>query len=298
MREHELAWAAGFFDGDGWAASLRNGTRSGRRPMARINQAGTQGVPEVLLRFRDAVGAGRVGGPRREAGRQDLYWWTASSRRDVTRVGALIGPWLSDDKRSQFVAAVGLFFEQEAISSNAWAAGFFDAEGSTSLSDHRSHAGYKYVEASITQVSDLSAPQELVRFSRVAGLGDVYGPYAQVGTTKLVYRWRLQRLDEVRRVLHLLLPWLGDAKRAQALAAIATMDGQPSLPRGRAEWGSHKTHCIHGHEYATARIRPYASRGKDVPPRASKQCLVCSREQARARLLAADHNPSEDGATC
>lgn len=84
-------------------------------------------------------------------------------------------------------------------------------------------------------------------------------------------------------MIHLLLPWIGGVKCAQALSAIRTIDAQPKLPRGRTEWGSHKTHCIHGHEYATARIRPYVSRGRSIERRASKQCLECVREQARAK---------------
>lgn len=274
--------------------------------MARINQAGRMGIPDVLLRFAAVVGRGAVRGPRHEVGRQDLYYWEAWTAEDVRAVGVLIGPWLSPEKREEFSRAVGLTFDAEPRASAAWAAGFYDAEGSTSLSNHRSHAGHKRMEASITQGSHLSMPQELVRFNRILGLGEVYGPYAQAGANKLVYRWRLQKVDEIRRVLHLLLPWLGDTKRAQALRAIAVVDGQPPLPRGRVEWGSHKTHCIHGHEYATARIRPYVCRG-GTERRDSKQCLACTRDQARARRLAqtkigdpaaADHDVSEDGTTC
>lgn len=308
MDEHELAWAAGFFDGDGWAALVRNGPGHKRRPIAQINQASLTGVPEVLIRFRDAVGVGRVAGPKIEEGRQPLYWWVASSRADVTRVGTLIGPWLSTEKRGQFRAAVGLKLRGAPISSVPWAAGLFDAEGSTSLSDHRSHAGYKCVEASVTQGSAGPIPQELARFAEIVDLGRVYGPYEQEGANELVYRWRVHTVDEDRRVLHLLLPWLGEVKRRQAFEAIAVADRQPALPRGRVEWGSHKTRCVHGHEYATARSRPYVSRGKGVPRRASKQCLVCAREQASARRLgdkkktggpsAADLDVSEDGATC
>lgn len=286
MDEHELAWAAGFFDGDGWTALVRSGERRRRRPMARINQAGTGGVPQVLTRFREAVGVGRVAGPKIEEGRQDLYWWVASSHRDVARAGELIGPWLSSEKRAQFSTAMGLQFSRAPRSSRAWAAGLFDAEGSTCLSEHRSHEGYKSIEATITQGSIGGAPDELVRFQEVVATGQLYGPYEQEDANELVYRWRLQTLDGVRQVVHVLLPWLGDVKRAQALIAIETMDRQPALPRGRPEWGSHKTHCVHGHEYATARLRPYVSRGKGIERRPSKQCLVCVRERARAKRSA------------
>jgi hypothetical protein len=305
--EHELAWAAGFFDGDGWAALVNDRRRGRAQPHAQINQAGPVGVPEVLTRFRDAVGVGRVAGPKVEDGRQDLYWWIASSHGDVWRTGQLIGPWLSSAKRSQFLAATGLPFADPPLESVAWAGGLYDAEGSTSLSDHRSHRGFKYIEAAITQGCKALAPEELVRFSRLVGVGRVYGPYVQAGATELVYRWRIQRTDAVRNVIHLLLPWIGDVKRDQAFAAFRTIDGQPTLRRGRTEWGSHKTHCIHGHEYVTARIRPYVSRGTGTERRASKQCLACVREQARAKRApqnkiggpeAADRDPRGDDATC
>lgn len=283
MDEHELAWAAGFFDGDGWAALARQKGRRSRQPQARINQGSLTGVPEVLLRFRDAVGVGRVAGPNIEEGRQPLYWWVASSRGDVTRTGELIGRWLSGQKRAQFRSTVGLAFGPEPVASVPWAAGLFDAEGSTSLSDHRSHAGYKYVEASITQGGEGGSPQELVRFTDVVCLGKVYGPYEQEGANEAIYRWRVQRVDEVRGVLHLLQPWLGNVKRVQAWNALAVIDRQPALARGRPEWGSHKTRCIHGHEYASARVRPYVSRGVGVQRRDNKQCLACTRDQARER---------------
>jgi hypothetical protein len=306
--EHELAWAAGFFDGDGWAALVRYGRRAKRRPMAQINQAGPDGVPAVLTRFRRAVGVGRVAGPKVEVGRRDLYWWVASSRGDVVRAGSLIGPWLSAEKRRQFSSAVGLAFAHKPLPSTPWAAGLFDAEGSTCLNDHRSHAGFKYIEATITQGGAGGSPEELARFISVVTIGQIYGPYEQEGANEPVYRWRLQTLDGVRRVVHLLLPWLSEVKRAQALAAIGTLDAQPTLPRGRAEWGSHKSHCIRGHDYDTARIRPYVGRGSGTLRRPSKQCLVCAREQARARRqaqkaigghAAADLGTPRDGsATC
>ena len=305
MDEHELAWAAGFFDGDGWAALSRQKGRRRGQPKARINQSTLVGVPEVLVRFRDAVGVGRIGGPKIEEGREPLYWWVASSRGDVKRTGELIGPWLSAQKRAQFASAVGLQFDRPPIDVFPWAAGLFDAEGSTSLTAHQSHHGYKVIESSITQGGALT-PEELRRFAACVGRGRVYGPYEQKGASEPIYRWRAYTIDDVRSVLHLILPWLGAVKRRQAFAAIAHVDGQPALPRGRVEWGSHKTHCVHGHEYLTARIRPYVSRGRSAPVRENHRCLICLRELARRKRAAenaighlpADRDAPDDGPTC
>lgn len=284
MDEHDLAWAAGFFDGDGWAGRVKN--RRGTRPQARINQGGSTDVPEVLVRFRTIVGVGKTGGPIRKPGRRDLYWWSAGSRDDIGHVARLIGPWLSADKRRQFAAAIDVCFEGSARSSVAWAAGLFDAEGCVSLSGHRSHPGYKVIEATVTQGGNQGIPEELARFASLVACGRVNGPYAQKGANELVYRWRVHTLSEVCGVIALLRPWLGDIKRRQAGEATAVIEAQPPLPRGRPDWGSHKTHCVHGHEYATARIRPYRSRGVGKQRRDSKQCLVCARDQARASRTA------------
>src|SRR4029078_5027036 len=83
--------------------------------------------------------------------------------------------------------------------------------------------------------------------------------------------------------LSVIWPWLGVVKRTQAAAVLEVLRSQAVLARGRRDGGSHKTHCVNGHEYATTRIRPYVSRGKDEEPRASEQCLQCAREQARER---------------
>ena len=163
-------------------------------------------MPEVLKRFRDAVGVGRVAGPRIEDGRKDLYWWVASSRGDVRRTGELIGPWLSSGKRGQFGSAVGIAFDLRPLDSFAWAAGLFDAEGTVSLSNHHSHADHKVIEASITQGGDRSTPEVLIRIRELVGRGNINGPYSQAGANQLVYRWRASRPDDVRTLLHLIDP--------------------------------------------------------------------------------------------
>jgi len=65
----ELAWAAGFFDGEGWSGLSQEAGRRTGQPQARINQADPNGVPEVLRRFRSSVGFGRIGGPYEKDGR-------------------------------------------------------------------------------------------------------------------------------------------------------------------------------------------------------------------------------------
>lgn len=301
MDRHELAWAAGFFDGEGWAAPVRFGRGQQRRPQAQINQSDDDDVPEALVRFRAAVGgAGNIGGPHRKAGRKDRYWWVAASRADVERVGRVLDPWLGDVKRRAFDRVIdrpGVPSPSPDRSDEwvAWAAGLYDGEGSSSLLKHRTHAGYRVPELSITQSSADGRPEVLVRFAAIVQAGHIDGPHSQEPPWDPVYRWKCGAIQDVGRVVSSLWPWLSSPKRIQAQAMLDLLDAQPKLPRGNPAWGSNKTHCINGHEYASARVRPWVSRGKGIERRVNKQCLVCSREQARARRLEEKRTAADDG---
>lgn len=176
MERHDLAWAAGFFDGEGWANRVGRGTR------AQINQAGRTGLPEVLLRFQWIVGVGRIDGPDVEEGKIDLYHWVASSRTDVERVADLIGPWLCEIKHAQLEHALGIALRPmrwpgPTHEELAWAGGFFDGEGSTYLLKHRTHKGHFVPEVYVPQSGHNGVPSPLLRFhAALDGAGIINGP--------------------------------------------------------------------------------------------------------------------------
>jgi hypothetical protein len=246
-------------------------------------------MPAVLIRFRNAVGGlGRLGGPYVKEGRKDLYRWEISSRGDVELLHHLLLPWLGDVKLLQFSEALGRATarSREARQSDdwrAWAAGLWDGEGSAYLLDHRSHRDRRIGELCVTQSENGGVPEVLRRLTVIAGRGHVNGPYRQVGATRDVYRWKVTAQPDIHPVIAILWPWLSEVKRTQAAGVLSVLDAQVELLRGNPAWGNRKTHCIHGHEYATARIRAYVSRGVGIPQRDNKQCLQCAREQARAR---------------
>jgi hypothetical protein len=187
---HELAWAAGFFDGEGWAS------RAGRGVQSRINQANPIGMPGVLLKFQRIVGVGRLKGPIREEGKQDLYGWEATSRSDIARVADLIGPWLCHVKRSEFERTLGqslapAIWPAAASEELAWAGGFFDGEGSTYLEKHRSHAGHFVPCLYVPQSCDVGVAPELLRLkSALANIGTISGMRSREGNWRPYRRWR------------------------------------------------------------------------------------------------------------
>lgn len=97
MDTHELAWAAGLFDGEGSTYTDPN-----------LRVSVVQNDRYVLDRFTAAVsGLGRVGGGKRIYGRakKPMFSWRTSDWREAQAVLALLWKWLSPQKRQQALAA-------------------------------------------------------------------------------------------------------------------------------------------------------------------------------------------------
>lgn len=106
-RRTQLAWAAGLFDGEGsiWVSGPRGVTR--RSPAMEIAQSSSSGIPETLLRFREAIGVGAISGahpPRSPWSRLPQYRWAVSGRPRTSAVVRALWPWLGVVKREQILA--------------------------------------------------------------------------------------------------------------------------------------------------------------------------------------------------
>lgn len=104
----------------------------------------------------------------------------------------------------------------------AWAAGFFDGEGSIFVNKQRvprpERAGspvYDIVSPNIS-ISQVDR-RPLERFARVVGGREVSGPYKpRHEKAREYYRWDACGRPSVHRVLCILWPYLSEAKREQA----------------------------------------------------------------------------------
>jgi len=102
--EAQLAWAAGFFDGEG-SIQLRRGT------LLQLYVGQTD--PRPLERFAAAVGVGKVNGPYGPYPRKGrantwkpMYAWQVGGRK-AEQVFDLLRPFLSEPKREQYAAVKG-----------------------------------------------------------------------------------------------------------------------------------------------------------------------------------------------
>lgn len=109
MDREQLAWAAGLFDGEG-STGLHKIKTGGTARSCSLSVAQAYS-PEVLGRFRDAVGVGTVYGPYQSSGRQKcgpIWYFKVSTFESVQAVIAKLWPWLSGVKRQQASRALML----------------------------------------------------------------------------------------------------------------------------------------------------------------------------------------------
>lgn len=99
MDREELAWAAGFFDGEGSTGTY---SKVGRR--GSIHMTVGQDHLELLERFHRAVlGIGSIYGPYKNSKQR---YWKAFGHEDVQAAGALLWSFLGPIKRAQWKTAL------------------------------------------------------------------------------------------------------------------------------------------------------------------------------------------------
>ena len=96
--ESELAWAAGFFDGEGSTSILK----AQRDKYTYIRMSVNQKYPECLERFQRIIGYGKI----YKAKKRDIYSWDCYRQDQVLLAFAKTEPYLSSIKVKQFYAAL------------------------------------------------------------------------------------------------------------------------------------------------------------------------------------------------
>lgn len=95
-RREQLAWAAGFFDGEGWI-----GHHTGGGYHISISQKGLNGVPFVFKRLRSIFRFGRISGPY--GPNKNAYHFKIDNFEHVQAFVAEVWTWLGEVKRAQAI---------------------------------------------------------------------------------------------------------------------------------------------------------------------------------------------------
>ena len=96
----------------------------------------------------------------------------------------------------------------------AWAAGFFDGEGTTSVLAAKRDR-HEYVRMSIAQKDNST----LERFRNIFNLGRIYK-----SKTRDIYNWNNYKKEDVITVLNKMWPYLSEIKKIQALRCFNRID--------------------------------------------------------------------------
>jgi hypothetical protein len=297
-RLERLAWAGGFFDGEGSTFAKSEAARPGYRLLnVAVPQRGDAIAPKVLTRFMVAMnGMGRISRPFNH-----LYQWRVADDTRARATIALLRPWIGAVKRRQATRAVQTVDEQYSSGrirgrpgrrrapirvarvvpsalppeqrrrlDRAWAAGFLDGEGCFGLVRAKPRVGgqpWYRIRASSTQHGDIGIPAAVLRrLHRVLGVGHI-----ECHGEPDAFKWVAEGIPAIERVLEVVGPWLGAVKRDQARDAMAAFARQVRL-KGSA------THCKRGHEYDVVARRRNGN--------LHRRCNACARllgRRARAR---------------
>jgi len=237
---HLIAWAAGLYEGEGsCSAYLPRRRKTYRRQMA-VSQGGDPGKPPlVLLGFKSAVGGvGNITGPYRGS----LFYWKTTQISILDTIAMMLWPFLGHEKREQFLRAsilAGRACSLDLAASRwqfenterAWAAGFFDGEGTAGVGGSRLRTSCQ-PSMEIPQSNAQGVPDSLVRFQITVGAGSISGPHPPRNPWARLpsYRWELGGHKKVEMVCGLLWPWLGSTKRSQIEWALSLVHA--GLARG------------------------------------------------------------------
>lgn len=105
LNKQNLAWAAGFFDGEGNARPTpRKITSEYQTPKTLVQATTSQVELEPIQKFIDAVQVGKLYGPydRKGINQRPIYRYCANSYESVQQLACLLWPWLCTPKKVQF----------------------------------------------------------------------------------------------------------------------------------------------------------------------------------------------------
>jgi len=282
-----LAWAGGFFDGEGSTFAKSQTARPDYRQLnVVVPQSGDFFVPDVLTRFDEALpGLGTIGPP---TGR--MFKWRVSDYTGAHAAISALWPWIGPVKRDQAFIAISTVENADANGryrsrpgrrrpavpvppylragdateparlDRAWAAGFLDAEGFFGLVRGNPRVGgqsWYRIRASASQHGEIGRPAAVLRrLHAVLGVGRVerHGEPDD-------HKWVADGLPAVEKVLDVIGPWLGSVKREQAREALRAFRSQVRFQGGNF--------CKRGH--------PYDRRVKTKAGRVRAYCNACAR---------------------
>ncbi len=141
----------------------------------------------------------------------------------------------------------------------AWAAGFYDGEGSVSVTG--STLQYKEGRTSICISVGQVNREPLDKLTDIFGIGEIYGPYARGGTSQPIYLYKVYGYVNVQYVIAQMWSYISSAKKAQVRKAFTQFDFNRRKPR--------IAHCV------------VDKHDIKITPRGYRKCRTCRNTKER-----------------
>ena len=155
------------------------------------------------------------------------------------------------------------------ITDLAWAAGLFEGEGCFNVYTRKS--GKQQVQMRLGMTDE----DVVVRFKSIVGCGTVRGPIFRRPDEKPMWDWCIYEAVQVRRLIDVFMPWLGNRRRAKALEVLE----KAAFIRVAA---GIRTHCPQGHPYSGDNL-VVERVGPAKASHLGRRCRVCRNIAGRDR---------------
>lgn len=164
----------------------------------------------------------------------------------------------------------------------AWAAGFFDGEGSIGCIPYE---GYATLQIAVVQ----NDRRPLERFLTVVGVGAIYERPPDKHRTNLCHAWQTGKFEETQAVVAMLWPFLSQPKRDQAHRAMTAMRAyfeskdliglDPAARQLRMSQAVRRPlTCMHGHPWT-----PESTAWRNTKDKGRQRtCRICKNIRGRA----------------
>lgn len=108
MNIHELAWSAGFFDGEGSTTLAKGEGKGGPFLHLSVTQCGKYAKHQLIRLQKALQGIGQIYGPYQRANRKEEYYWKATSFEHAQAAVAMLWRFLGPQKREQAKEALAV----------------------------------------------------------------------------------------------------------------------------------------------------------------------------------------------
>lgn len=154
----------------------------------------------------------------------------------------------------------------------AWFAGIFEGEGSIEINQYK---GTVRLCVKMTDLDIIERVNELFPCNQITQRTRERVPLGGIKIPKTAYTWRIGKREQVKPILEMIYPYLGERRKEKADEAFTRY----GIPSKCGRWGKRppKTHCRKGHEYTPENTY--------IQPNGEQICKTC-RKATMQRYLA------------